>query len=107
MNLSKIFTNKNRWHQNGRAINKDGTNFSFTKKWKEDVKEPMSFSLHGAVTYYSEAESQSRSKIMSRLSKAIEIYTGKNLFVAEFNDSPDTSFEDIQNVIKIYNRLQS
>jgi hypothetical protein len=106
MNLNKIFTNKNRWMQNGRALNKDGSNFSFVRKWKEDVKEPICFSLYGAVTYFTEPESQSRSKIISKLSKAIEMYTGKNLFVAEFNDSPDTSFEDIQNVIKIYSRLQ-
>ena len=38
MNLNKIFTNKNKWLQNGRALNKDGSNFSFTRKWKEDVK---------------------------------------------------------------------
>jgi hypothetical protein len=106
MNLNKIFTNKNKWLQNGRALNKDGSNFSFTRKWKEDVKEPICFSLHGAITYFSEPESQSRSKIMSKLSKAIGLYTGKNFFVAQFNDSPDTSFEDILNVIKIYNKLQ-
>jgi hypothetical protein len=81
MNLNKIFTNKNKWLQNGRALNKDGSNFSFTRKWKEDVKEPICFSLHGAVTYFSEPESQSRSKIMSKLSKAIGLYTGKNFFV--------------------------
>ena len=43
MNLNKIFTNKNRWMQNGRALNKDGSKFSFVRKWKEDVKEPICF----------------------------------------------------------------
>lgn len=106
MNLTKIFVNQNRWLKDGFAENKDGTKYSFTRLWKDNPPEPYKFSLHGAVAYFTEPESGSRQKAMERLSQAIERYTGKNMYVAEFNNSPDTSFEDLTNVIKIYNSLR-
>lgn len=106
MNLTKIFVNKNRWLKDGFAENKDGTPFSFTRKWKENSPEPYRFSLHGAVAYFTEPDSGARQKVMDRLSKAIERYTGKSMYVAEFNNSVSTSFEDLTQVIKIYNSIR-
>jgi hypothetical protein len=106
MNLIKIFTNQNRWLKNARAKYKDGSDVPFSYLYGDKPKEPWSFSLHGAVSYYTEPESDARNKTMKKLSKAIERHTGRNMFVAEFNDSPDTSFEDLMTVLKIYNKIQ-
>jgi hypothetical protein len=104
MNLIKIFNNSNRWLKGARAKYKDGSDVPFTYPYGDKPKEPWAFSLQGAVTYYSEAESDSRNKVMSKLSNAIEKYKGRRMFVAEFNDSPDTSFDDLINVLKIYGK---
>lgn len=106
MNLTRIFTNPNRWIKNARARYKDGSPVPYSSKYGETVKEPWSFSLYGAVSFYTKQETDSRDKVIQRLSKAIERYTGKSMFVAEFNDSLDTSFEDLLNVIKIYNQIR-
>jgi len=105
MNLLRIFTNQNRWIKNARARYKDGSLVPFTIKYGEKEKEPWSFSLYGAVSFYASAESETRDRIMAKLSQAIEIYTGKSMYVAEFNDSMDTSFEDLIAVLKIYNKI--
>lgn len=105
MNLLKIFNNPNRWIKHAYAKYKDGTNVPFSYPYGDKPKEPYSLSLYGAVAYYTEPDSDSRSKIMNRLSQAIERYTGKSMFVAEFNDKPDTSFEDLLQVLKIYSKL--
>lgn len=106
MNLNKIFTNPNRWMKNGRAKYRDGSSVPFCIKYGEKIKEPWSFSLYGAVSFFSDQETDLRSKTMGLLSKAISIYSGRDMFVAEFNDSPDTSFDDITAVIRIYNKLK-
>lgn len=106
MNLIRIFTNSNRWIKNGRARYKDGTDVPFTSRYGEKLKEPWFFSLHGAVSFYTTQETDSRDKVMHRLSKAIAQYTGKSMYVAEFNDSMDTSFDDLMAVLRIYNKLQ-
>lgn len=106
MNLLRLFTNENRWLKNGMAKYKDGSSVPFTYLYNSNIKEPWSFSLQGAVSFYTEPESDSRNKIMAKLSKAIASYTGKQRFVAEFNNDPDTSFQDLISVLKIYNKLQ-
>lgn len=106
MNLIKIFVNPNRWLRGGFARMKDGTPYEYTRQWKDNTQEPQAFSLHGAVAYYTEPESGARQKVMARLSKAIEKHTGKSMYVAEFNDSPSTTFEDLTAVIKIYNTIR-
>lgn len=106
MNLTKIFVNSNRWLKNGFAEYKDGRKFQYTGPWKDNPPEPYKFSLQGAIAYFTEQDSGARQKVTARLSKAIERYTGKNLYIAEFNDSPDTSFEDLSQVIKIYNTIR-
>jgi len=106
MNLIKIFVNPNRWLKDGFAQDKNGKSHSFTNLWRDNPPEPYKFSLQGAVAYFTEPESDSRRKVMARLSKAIEKHTGKNMYVAEFNNSPDTSFEDLTKVIQIYNNIR-
>jgi len=105
MNLIKIFTNQNRWIKNGMAKYRDGTNVPYTHPYGMKIKEPWFFSLQGAVSFYTDPETDSRNKVMNKLSKAISLYTGRPMFVAQFNDNPDTSFEDLVNVLKIYNKL--
>lgn len=106
MNLTKLFVNPNRWIKNGYAQYKDGTRYSFTRPYNEKHAEPYKFSLYGAMCYFTDADSGARQKVAARLSKAIERYTGKNMFIAEFNDNPDTTFEDLSQVIKIYNTIK-
>lgn len=106
MNLTKIFVNQNRWLKDGFAQYKNGAEYKFTHAWKDNPPEPYKFSLHGAIAYFTEPESGARQKVVERLSRAIERYTGKRMRVAEFNNSPDTSFEDLTNVIKIYSTIR-
>lgn len=106
MNLTKLFINSNRWIKNGYAEYKDGSKYSYTRPYNEKTPEPYKFSLYGAVCYFTEPDSGARQKVAARLSKAIERYTGKSLYIAEFNDNPATTFEDLSNVIKIYNNIK-
>src|SRR5688500_4651227 len=103
MNLTKIFLTPQRWIKGTSAINKDGSPVSFTQKWGENPKEPYAFSLQGAVAWHSEPD-QTRIQIMDRLSSAISAYTGRTHYVAQWNDLPETTFEDLMNVLKIYNK---
>lgn len=58
-----------------------------------------SFSLHGAVIKcYSQDH---RASVLGKLSKAIEQYTGKKKYIAQFNNEPTTSYEDVKAVIQI------
>ncbi len=106
MNLSQIFVNERKWTQNAPARDKNGKLITFTAPWDHNTDKNYlriidSWSLYGAVAFFNGAESE----VARRLKKAIERYTGKNLYIAEFNDSIDTSFEDVKKVIKIFNQL--
>jgi hypothetical protein len=106
MNLNKIFVNSNRWIKDGFARMKDGSAYQYTRQYKDTGPEPYYFSLQGAVCYYTDPDSSARQKVMARLGKAIERHTGKRMYVSEFNNSPDVSFDDLSQVIKIYSTIR-
>lgn len=105
MNLLRIFVNQNRWIKNGFARHKDGTPVEFEFPAGSNPKDPWFFSLHGAVAWYTEP-GQIRQRLMDRLREAVAVHTGRNMYVAEFNNHPDTKFEDIIEVVKIASKVR-
>lgn len=103
--LIQFFRIKSYWVQNVMAVDSDG-NVINLNEFTPEIK-VHACSLQGAVAYlYSyEKESERRQKILEKLSKAIRKYTGKSYFVAEYNNLPTTTFEDIQKVLKIAEQI--
>lgn len=113
MKISSILNQESKWTKNCLGRDKEGKPLAsfdtlyLTKYDKnnnpyheevhlEDLA--VSFSLQGVIAKCSQGE---RESIMKKLSDAIRVYTGKNIYVAQYNDSPDTTFEDITQVLKI------
>jgi hypothetical protein len=116
MKLSSLLNRENRWTQhclgrdkNGNALKSLDTYFVakfdkngkiFYQEFKQDEL-AVSYSLYGAVVKCCPLDDHENT--MHKLSEAIRRYTGKNLWVAQFNDGLDTKFEDIKAVLKIAN----
>jgi len=107
MRLSKIFRKKEFWTKNcacrdefGYSVNINETPID-SERSSEFVKKIKSWSLYGAVAFHYSYPSNKRYHIMDKLKHAIQRVTGKQMTVPEFNDSPTTTFEQIQKVIKI------
>lgn len=115
MRLSKIFKTKSSWCQNANAILDNGCSFQLVipfystcqktnrlfNDFNKKLKKVKKWSLYGAISYYIPHESK-RNDIMFGLRQAIQKHTGKKMSVGEFNDDPSTKFEDIVEVIRIY-----
>lgn len=106
MRFEKIFNREAAWTQDaqardlhGNAINLDWVDRNNTK----EVKKIYSWSLYGALTWYFPYDSSPHKREAQRikLRKAIERYTGKNMSISEFNNSPSTTFADIRKVITL------
>ena len=112
MKLSKFFRTAGKWTQNAMARNINGEliNFhAYNLSLGEDRETRVeSLSLQGALAYFysQEKEPERREKEIRKLKSAIERYTGRNLYVAEFNNSPQTTFQDVRNVLDIYEKLK-
>lgn len=79
-------------------FDKDGK--IYYQEFKQDEL-AYSYSLQGAVTKCYSIDDHEN--VMSKLSAAILKHTGKNIYVARFNDDQDTKFEDVKAVLKIAN----
>lgn len=103
--MQKVFRLKEHWTQKADCRDKDGRAVNINYLSEDNIKHIKCFSLQGAVSYYFSYEKDSvrRYKVMGALKKAIQKYTGKDTPVAQFNDDPNTKFEDIKHVIKIAN----
>jgi hypothetical protein len=114
MKISSLLHNESRWTQNCIARDKEGKslkdintfylqrvdkkgNIYYQEFRNEDLA--YSYSLQGSVIRCYDIDE--RENVMHKLSAAIEQYTGKNYYVAQFNDLSDTTFEDIKKVLKI------
>jgi hypothetical protein len=104
--LLNFFKNKNYWLKNGFAADANGHLLDLNM-FTNDMK-VYKLSLHGAIAYLFpyEKEPEKRSFVLNKLSKAISIYTKKSMFVAQFNDAKETSFEDVINVLKIADSIK-
>lgn len=106
--LISFFKSKNYWVQNAFAVDKDGNPINLNINTEHEETRIYAMSLHGAIAYLFsfEREGDRRIQVMNRISKAIAIYKKKNMYIAEFNNSEQTSFEDIQAVLKIANEIR-
>lgn len=107
MKLSNFFKTQNSWTKKTSARNIDGQSINLNLYHPDISKEREtrveSLSLYGALAFFfsQEKEPERREREAMKLKKAISLYTGKNFYIAEFNDLNNTSFEDIKNVIKL------
>lgn len=110
MTIGQVISKKSQWTQGTDARDKNGNpinvrSFDFFNPPR--LKDIASFSLQGAVSflYSSDRFMDKRLDVMRKLRKAIRQYTGKDLYVAAFNDSHTTTFEDVQAVLKIFKKI--
>lgn len=113
MKISSLLHREDRWAKNCIAKDKSGKvlpdintfylqridkkgNIYYQEFRNDDFA--YSYSLQGAVIKLYDLDE--RENVMHKLSMAIEKYTGKNYYVAQFNNLPDTTFEDIKKVIE-------
>jgi hypothetical protein len=103
-NLLKFFKFASAWSKKYDALDKDGRPIDLNCFSSSDDR-VYSLSLQGAIAYFFSYEKSpdKRNIEMQKLSKAIEKYTGKKMYVAEFNKREETTHEDILNVLKIAN----
>jgi hypothetical protein len=111
MRLSNFFKYPSSWSKGAAARDKDGRPINLNKfphnPFKGQEIKIESLSLAGAVSHLlsQERDGDRRSIMLDKLSKAIQIHTGKKFYVEEFNDLNTTTFEDIKKVIKIAENL--
>lgn len=106
MNITRIIYAPHRWTKNTAARDKNGNPYPTIFPYPSEIdhnKNIASYSLQGVLTFY--CPDNTREQYVRKLSKAIEIYTGKKKYIAEFNDSPSTTYEDIMAVCRIMNKL--
>jgi hypothetical protein len=99
--LLNFFKSPIYWRKNCMAVDKNGVELNLNCFTQDSQVYAMS--LQGAIAYLFsfEKEPEKRYSVMNKISKAIVVYTKKNLFIAEFNNRPETTFQDIVNVLKI------
>lgn len=110
MRLLNFFKYPSAWTKGAAARDKSGKVYNLNEYSAADFKNGNrleSFSLYGAIAhFYSfEKEPEAREKTIYKLRKAIGIKTGRSCSIAEFNDAPETKFKDIQDVLKIADKI--
>jgi hypothetical protein len=107
MRLSSFFKTSSKWTQNAMARNIHGKPINLNEYHPDITKDRDSrveqLSLQGALAFFfsQEREPERREQELMKFRRAIAKYTGQNLYVAEFNNREETTFEDIKAVIKI------
>lgn len=106
MKISKLIYSEKKWTKNCLGETVDGKKIhSFDKYISHDGKvfdpsERVSkFSLYGAIVRLYDPDS--RDTVLEKLRSAIKAYTGKNYYIAEFNNATDTKYFDIKKVLEI------
>jgi len=111
MRLSNFFKTASSWSKDHDAINMDGNPVPLSAMPRDYFNNGVrlrALSLQGAVAYFFsyEREPESRIRIMDKLRKAISIHTGRNMYIAQFNSSIDTTFDDLKKVIAIAEKIK-
>ncbi len=109
MRLKNFFKSPSSWIKGFLAtdMNDDPINLNLYSEFEMKDRRIKAMSLHGAIGYFYsyEREPEQRNKIMAKIRKAIEIHTGKNLYIAQFNNLDTTTFEDITKVLNIADKI--
>lgn len=114
MKISELLNTENKWTKGCLGRDKDGNplqNFDtmFSSKFdnkgniyyeeKNNADEAKSFSLYGAIIKSQGIDS--RETTLDKLRKAILKHTGKNSYIAVFNDCEETKYSDVKEVLRI------
>jgi len=108
MKISNLIYREDKWCKGCLATTKEGRKLQNLNVHHYDggreinpASTCVSFSLYGAVVHLYGGNGQG--DISARLGDAVRKYTKSNVYLAAFNDDESTTFEDIQNVLKIAN----
>lgn len=106
MKISKLLYREDKWAKNCMAVKKDGTkiyNLNVVHfpngTYIDPSKDCVAYSLYGAISHLYSNEGQQ--EVATKLGDAVRQYTKSKIWLAEFNNKPETTFEDIKNVLKI------
>ena len=108
MKISQLFYRENKWMKGGLAKTKNGSiinnlNIRNCAGGVEinPARECVAYSLYGAIAHL--YTNEGLSDVSMKLSDAVKRYTGKAVYVAQFNDDPSTTFSDIKKVLSLAN----
>jgi hypothetical protein len=107
MKISRLLLNEDKWTKNALARKKDGTPIPSLNIIHKDGKEidpsreAVCWSLYGAIVHLYNGDGQQ--EVFLKLGDIIRKYKSQKIYLAQFNDSSETSFEDIQAVLELAN----
>lgn len=106
MKISNLLYKEDKWTKNALARNKDGKPIESLNIChfangvsKDPSKDAYSFSLYGAAAHLYSGEGLQ--DVLIKLGNAARLHSGKRVWLAEFNDSTSTTFEDIKKVLAL------
>lgn len=106
MKISNLLYREDRWIKGALAKSKDGTmlqnlniyHFDGGKEIDPSVQ-CVAYSLQGAIVRLYSGDSQG--DMFIRLGNIVRNYFGQKVYLAQWNDDPATSFQDVKNVLKL------
>jgi hypothetical protein len=107
MKLSKLLYKESRWTKGCLGRTKDGTPINSLDIRHRDgheydpSREIESYSLYGAIIHLFEGDG--RQEVILKVGNAVRQYSGRKIWLAQWNDDPMTSFEDVKAVLEIAN----
>lgn len=107
MKISRLLYNEAKWTKGCLGRTKEGkavNNFDIIHKDGHELdptRNVESYSLYGAIAKLYNGEGQS--DIAFKLGDVIRKYKGQRIYLAQFNDDPTTTYEDIMEILKIAN----
>ena len=106
MKISQLIYKEDKWVKNCMALTKNGRKLydlniihSPNGPVYDPSKDCVAFSLYGAISHLYSGDGQQ--DVCLKLGDVIRRYYGGKIFLAEFNNRPETSFQDIKNVLAI------
>jgi len=107
MKLSKLLYSDKKWAQHCLGRTKDGIPVNSLDVIHRDGREfdPSrdleAFSLYGAIIHLYGGDGQS--EVFAKLGDAIRKYSGRKVYLAQWNDEATTTFSDVKAVLEIAN----
>jgi hypothetical protein len=107
MKISRLLLNESKWTKGCLGRDKNGNpinSFNILHCDGKEVdlgKDAVSFSLYGAVVRLYQGDGQA--EVFLKLGEAVRRYSGRKIWLAQWNDEQETTFADIQAVLELAN----
>jgi hypothetical protein len=104
MRLSQLLYREDKWAKNCMAVKKDGTKLYDLNVYHlpngeqiDPSKDCVAYSLYGAIAHLYSNDGQQ--DVTTKLGNAVREYCKCKIWLSEFNNKPETTFQDIKKVL--------